>query len=167
MQRLERVGVAADRVSVAKQVAMVEYLKVYNDVDIALDTMPYNGATTTLDTLWMGVPIVGLVGTRSISRGTYSILKTLGLEELLAETPQQYVDLNVRLATDADWRNTLHHSLRDRLRRSPLTDVTGFTEKLEAAYRAMWREWCERRSALASGDAPHALGQRPVLPKPP
>jgi len=142
MRRLEKVGVAGDRVSVAKRVPVMEYLKVYNDVDIALDTMPYNGATTTLDTLWMGVPIVGLVGARSISRGTYSILKTLGLEELLAETPGEYVDLNVRLATDADWRNRLHESLRERLRRSPLTDVSGFTENLEMAYRTMWREWC-------------------------
>jgi len=85
---------------------------------------------------------VGLAGSRSISRGTYSILKTLGMDELIAESTEQYVELNVRLATDADWRNRLHGSLRDKLRRSPLTDVSGFTENLEAAYRGMWRKWC-------------------------
>jgi predicted O-linked N-acetylglucosamine transferase (SPINDLY family) len=142
LRRLERVGIAGTRVEVARRMPQMQYLRAFNEIDIALDSMPYNGATTTLDTLWMGVPVVGLVGTRSISRGTYSILKTLGMDELIAQTPEQYVELNVRLAIDADWRNSLHDRLRDMLRRSPLTDVSGFTENLEAAYRGMWRDWC-------------------------
>ena len=143
LRRLENASIARNRVSVAERVPVMQYLRMFNDIDIALDTMPYNGATTTLDTLWMGIPVVGLVGTRSISRGTYSILKTLGLDELIAETPQEYIDLNVRLATDADWRSSFHTSLRERLRRSPLTDVSRFAENLEAAYRTMWHEWCQ------------------------
>ncbi len=128
----------------------MQYLKAFNEVDIALDSMPYNGATTALDSLWMGVPVVALAGTRSISRGTYSILKTLGRDDLIAESPEQYVELNVRLATDAHWRNELHRSLREELRRSPLTDIPRFVGNLEAAYRGMWREWCASQSAPAA-----------------
>jgi protein O-GlcNAc transferase len=142
LRRLEKRGIARARVKCAMRAPVMQYLQSYNEVDIALDSMPYNGATTTLDTLWMGVPVVGLVGKRSIARGTYSILKTLGMDELIAESPEQYVELNVRLATDAEWRNELHQSLRDRMRRSALTDIPRFTENLEAAYRGMWCDWC-------------------------
>ena len=148
--RLEKVGIANARVTFTMRVPQMQYLQSFNDVDIALDSMPYNGATTTLDTLWMGVPVVGLVGPRSISRGTYSILKTLGVDELIAESPEQYVELNVRLATDEAWRKEWHRSLRDKLRRSPLTDISAFAENLEAAYRSMWREWCASHSAAPS-----------------
>ena len=77
-----------------------------------------------------------------MSRGTYSILKTLGMDELIAESAEEYVEVNVRLAIDDEWRAQLHGSLREKMRRSPLMDVPGFTENLEAAYRTMWREWC-------------------------
>ena len=155
LRRLEGFGIPGDRVEAVPRVPIKQYLEAFNRIDVALDSMPYNGATTALDTLWMGVPIAALVGERSVSRGTYSVLKTLGRDDLIAETPEEYVELNVRLATDADWRNELHRTLRDQLRRSPLMDISRFTENLEAAYREMWRNWC----ALER--------QRPVLPNPP
>jgi predicted O-linked N-acetylglucosamine transferase (SPINDLY family) len=149
-RRLEKVGIDGTRVLSAVRLPQMQYLQSFNEVDIALDSMPYNGATTTLDTLWMGVPVVGLVGTRSISRGTYSILKTLGMDDLIAESPAQYVELNVRLAKDADWRDELHRSLREKLRRSPLMDTRRFVENLESAYRGMWHEWCESQRRPAA-----------------
>jgi protein O-GlcNAc transferase len=143
LRRLETAGIDHARVRCTARVPVMQYLRAFNEVDIALDSMPYNGATTTLDTLWMGVPVVGLMGTRSISRGTYSILKTLGMDELIATSPEEYVDLNVRLATNNDWRDELHRTLREKLRRSALMDIARFTENLESAYRTMWREWCK------------------------
>ena len=140
--RLERFGIAPDRVEAAPRTPIKQYLEAFNQIDIALDSMPYNGATTALDTLWMGVPIVAMAGERSISRGTYSVLKTMGRDDLIAKSREEYVDLNVRLATDVEWRTELHRTLREQLRRSPLMDISRFTENLEAAYRAMWREWC-------------------------
>jgi predicted O-linked N-acetylglucosamine transferase (SPINDLY family) len=141
--RLERFGIPGERVETVPRVPIKQYLEAFNQIDIALDSMPYNGATTALDTLWMGVPVVGLVGVRPISRGTYSILKTLGRDDLVAGAPEEYVDLNVRLATDVEWRNELHRSLREQLRRSPLMDISRFAESLESAYRGIWGEWCE------------------------
>jgi len=146
LERLERFGISSDRVETVGRVPMKKYLAAFNEIDVALDSMPYNGATTVLDTLWMGVPIVALVGDRSISRGTYSILKTLGRDDLIAETPEKYVDLNVSLATDIEWRSELHRTLREQLQRSPLMDISRFTEDLEAVYRTMWHEWCATRS---------------------
>ena len=142
-RRMEGYGIDGSRVSMVGRVAIGAYFAAIGSVDIALDAFPYNGATTTLDTLWMGVPIVALRGDRGISRGSFSILKSLGAEELIAKTVEEYVDLNVRLALDPAWRKRLRETLRERLLRSPLMDAKGFTSALEARYREMWRAWCD------------------------
>ncbi len=141
LRRLERLAIDPACVEFTKRLPRRQYLAAFNDIDIALDATPYNGATTSLDTLWMGVPVVGLAGSRSISRGTYSLLRTLGKTELIADSPAQYVELNVALAMDAQWRERLHRTLRDDLQRSPLMDVPRFVRNLEAAYRTMWQGW--------------------------
>jgi predicted O-linked N-acetylglucosamine transferase (SPINDLY family) len=117
-------------------------LQAIGNVDIALDPFPYNGATTTLDTLWMGTPIVALEGDRGVARGSYSILRSLGMPELIASTADEFVEINVRLARDAKWRSGLRRSVRHRLLASPLMDAQRFTCDLEAGYRQMWRDWC-------------------------
>ncbi len=94
-------GVDAARVTTRGREDILSYFNAIGNVDIALDTMPYNGATTTLDTLWMGTPLIALRGETGIARGGFSILSTLGLPELIAETPAAYVEANVRLAMDA------------------------------------------------------------------
>ena len=142
LRRIERNGIDPARVSTRGRMSMVDYFAAIGSVDIALDTYPYNGATTTFDTLWMGVPIVGLTGERGISRGTYSILRSVGLEELIAPSAETYADLNVRLAADAAWRTDLRATLRPRLAASPLMDPRTFTRALEERYRVMWRAWC-------------------------
>ena len=77
-----------------------EYLSLYHDVDIALDPFPYNGVTTTCDALWMGVPVVALAGRMSVSRQGVRFLRNVGLDELIAETPEDYVRIATELAGD-------------------------------------------------------------------
>jgi len=146
-ERLEHSGIDSSRISLHGRLGILDYFAAIGDVDIALDSFPYNGATTTLDTLWMGVPLVALAGSRAISRGSASILSTLGAPELIAATPEAFVELNVRLANDAAWRLELRRSLRTRLEGSPIMDAPTFVRDLETRYREIWRDWCERQAA--------------------
>ncbi len=95
---LENAGVARNRFEFMPRIPYRDYLASITTVDIALDPFPYNGGTTTLDTLVMGVPLVTLAGDHSIARGGVSLLSNLGLTELIAATPQEYVDIVRRLA---------------------------------------------------------------------
>ena len=131
-----------DRIVIHGRKSIAEYFETIGHVDIAFDTFPYNGATTTLDTLWMGVPLVALRGERGISRSGYSIMRSLGASELIARDADEYVRLNVQLARDVTRRKELRSTLRRRLERSPLMDATAFVRDLEAGYRQMWRDWC-------------------------
>ncbi len=139
LARLEHRGVAEARVSLTGRVGIREYFAAIEAVDVALDSMPYNGATTTLDTLWMGVPVVALRGARAIGRGSYSIVSAAGLAELATASPEEYIEANVKLATDEARRQALRQSLRARLDASPLMDAARFTRDLESLYRRMCR----------------------------
>jgi protein O-GlcNAc transferase len=132
-----------NRVTVLPYVSLQDYFNWLNSVDVALDTMPYSGGTTTCDALWMGVPVVTAPGTRPSSRSTASILATAGLPEWIASSHEDYVRLAVEYARDEARLAGLRRSLRDRLRGSPLMDEPGFARDLENAYRGMWRAWCE------------------------
>jgi len=144
LDRLAVRGVRADRVRLLGRESLAAYYGRIAEVDIALDTFPYNGATTTFDTLWMGTPLVALRGDRGIARGGYSILSELGDDDLVARSADEWVGANVALARNAARRATLRRTLRDRLRGSPLLDTKGFVRDLEAAYRGMWTDWCLR-----------------------
>ena len=135
-------GVPAERVSFANNRPHREYLKLYGQIDLALDTTPYNGHTTSLDALWMGVPVVTLVGRTVVGRAGLSQSANLGLAELVAETDDQFVDIAVRLANDLSRLSTLRATLRERMEHSPLMDAPRFARNVEAAYRSMWRHWC-------------------------
>jgi predicted O-linked N-acetylglucosamine transferase (SPINDLY family) len=141
-ERLSRRGITPDRVELRNRLPLDDYFKTMRDVDIALDTTPYSGATTALNTLWMGVPVVGLRGRHSLSRGCFSVLKNLDLPELTADSPNEYVAINVRLAGDAGWRRHFRSTLRERMRASALMNAPEFVRSLEAGYRMMWRDWC-------------------------
>ncbi len=142
---LKRSGVAPERIEFAPRLPYRDYLQSITAVDVALDPFPYNGGTTSIDTLIMGVPLVTLAGDRSIARGGVSLLSNLGLTELIAATPQDYVDIIQRLASDPDRLAALRGSLRERVQASPLMDGARFTRNLEVLYRQMWRAWCERQ----------------------
>ena len=135
---IEAVGVARDRVEFLARVDLTKYLDLYNGVDITLDTVPYGGGTTTFDSLWMGVPVVAAYGDRPVSRSAASILSALGLDDWVAPSIDDYVDVAVRQATDPAAIVSLRHALRPRLQASPLADFPRFARDLEAIYRKTW-----------------------------
>lgn len=116
------------------------HLDLYNRIDIALDTFPYNGTTTTFEALWMGVPTVTLCGERHASRVGLSILSGLELEELAAHNPQEYTDIAVRLANDRDYLARLKAKLRDRLAGSALCDGKQFARDMEHLLTRLYQE---------------------------
>lgn len=143
LEKLRGRGIDAGRVTVRgweKQHGA--QLSVYAEVDIALDTFPYNGGTTTCETLWMGVPVVTLAGSTHASRMGASLLGAAGLPEWVAVSPEEYVRIAVGLARDRKRLADLRQGMRDRLRRSPLMDEVRFTRNLESMYREIWRKWC-------------------------
>lgn len=135
-------GISADRLEFCAPRPRREYLELYNHVDIGLDTFPYNGHTTSLDSYWMGVPVISLVGPTVVGRAGASQLQNLGLPELIATSREQFVEIAVRLANDLHHLSTLRATLRPRLKASPLMDALRFARNIEAAYRKMWRDWC-------------------------
>jgi predicted O-linked N-acetylglucosamine transferase (SPINDLY family) len=151
LRRLDRYRIDPSRVTLRGRESVPDYFAAIGNVDIALDTIPYNGGTTTLDTLWMGVPVVGLCGDRGIARGSYSILQSLGAQDLIARDAHEYIDINCRLAESPEWRNRLRATLRDRMRSSPLMNAPQFTADLESAYRTVWAEWCEKVNKAQAG----------------
>ena len=140
---LERAGVGAARIAALPPAPLDDYLRSIGGVDIALDTTPYSGGTTTCDALWMGVPVIALRGSRSISRSAASILSTVGLAEWIAATPEDYARLAAEFARDVPLLAELRGSLRQKMRLSPIMDEPAFVRDLEGAYRTMWRAWCE------------------------
>ena len=117
-----------------------DHLPLYHDLDIALDTTPYTGTTTTCEALWMGVPVVTLAGQHHASRVSASLLHAVGLDELIAESEDAFVDIAARLARDQPRRAALRASLRDRVTASPLRDEQGFATRFGLALRTMWHE---------------------------
>jgi len=147
LARLARQGIGAERVELrAPQETLAAHLACYGEVDIALDVFPYNGATTTCEALWMGVPVVSLAGATHVARVGASILTHAGLPELVAESPERYVEIALSLARDRARLAALRAGLRERLRASALLDARGFARQLEDAYRSMWKEWCATRA---------------------
>jgi protein O-GlcNAc transferase len=119
-----------------------DHLAHYHRIDVALDTFPYHGTTTTCEAMWMGVPVVTLAGKTHASRVGASLLTNAGLPELVADTPEEYVRLAAELAGDLPRLSHLRRTLRQRMAQSPLMDAPRFARDIEAAYRAMWRKWC-------------------------
>jgi predicted O-linked N-acetylglucosamine transferase (SPINDLY family) len=141
LQRFVAQGIGADRITLMQPTPDPQgHLQTYGNADIALDTFPYNGTTTTMEALWMGVPVVTLAGDRHASRVGASILSTLDLADWVADSADEYVNIATRLAADVQALDTLRQSLRLQLSRSPLTDGARFTAHLEQAYLQMWQE---------------------------
>jgi len=136
--------VSEDRLELTARLSINHY-KFYNHVDVCLDPFPYNGGTTSCDTVWMGVPFVTLAGNSLVSRIGVSVLNNVDLPELVASTPEQYVEIAVRLATDQNFLLEMRRRLqREHILKSSLFDAKRFTIHLETAYRQMWQDWCAR-----------------------
>jgi protein O-GlcNAc transferase len=140
--KLLREGIDPQRLEFVSRLTRDEYFQVYNRIDIGLDTFPYNGHTTSLDSLWMGVPVVTLIGQTVVGRAGWSQLCNLNLRELAANTPEQFENIAADLANDSERLKQLRQTLRDRMRNSPLCDAKKFTQNIESALREMWRTWC-------------------------
>jgi predicted O-linked N-acetylglucosamine transferase (SPINDLY family) len=123
-----------------------DHLKLYDKIDIGLDPFPYNGTTTTFEALWMGVPVVTMLGDMHAGRVGASIMNQVGLGELVADTAENYVKLVVSLAKKYDRLAVLRSGLREQMRNSGIMDSKLFTEKLENEYRKMWIKWCEQEA---------------------
>lgn len=139
--------------------ALWEHLDCYRHVDLALDPFPYNGTTTTLEALWMGVPVITHVGTTHVSRVGASILEAVGLQHLAARSREAYTDLAVRLAESPAELSSMRGALRPRLEASPLMDGAGFTRRLERAYQWMWNQQGMEGAGLAEDNG----GPKPDL----
>ena len=131
--------VAAERVEFVDYQPRAQYLQTYQRIDLCLDTLPYNGHTTSLDAYWMGVPVVTQVGHTIVGRAGWSQLNNLGLTELAAFDDQAFVDIAVALANDLPRLSQLRHTLRNRLEASPLMDGKRFARTIETAYRQIWQ----------------------------
>jgi predicted O-linked N-acetylglucosamine transferase (SPINDLY family) len=139
---LNQEGVSPDRVEFIPPQPRRKYMELYHRIDLGLDTFPYNGHTTSLDSFWMGVPVVTLVGQTPVSRAGWCQLSNLGLPELAAHAPGEFASIAVKLAKDLPRLQELRQTLRQRMEQSPLMDATGFARGIEAAYRQIWRRWC-------------------------
>lgn len=149
-QRLYRAfaqhGVSAERIRIFGRVAPEAHWKLYNRVDVALDTHPYNGCITTLDALWMGVPVVSLVGPAWVSRLGLSLLANVGLEKFVAHSSEQYMAKAQALCANLDVLNTIRLSMRQRMLDSPLLDAQRFAQDIADALRQMWRSHCHSQT---------------------
>ena len=142
LDSLARRQVDPQRIEFAGHRPRREYLEYYHRIDIGLDTFPYNGHTTSLDSYWMGVPVVTLAGQTAVGRAGVSQLTNLGLAELIAAESGRYLQIAVDLASDLPKLSGLRIGLRNRMSQSSLMDAPRFARNVEAAYRDMWHEWC-------------------------
>ena len=146
-------GIAGHRLEfIGGMLSQDAYYHLHDRMDLYLDPFPYASHTTGLDALWMGVPLITLAGQRDVGRSGVFLLTHAGLPELIAQTPRQYVQLAVTLAHDLPGLAAIRGTLRERVRQSPLMDGPRYTRHVEAAYRDIWRRWCEdARSAPSEG----------------
>jgi predicted O-linked N-acetylglucosamine transferase (SPINDLY family) len=142
-------GVVADRIECrnALLTSAGSHLRIYDDIDLLLDTFPWGGHATTCEALWMGVPVLTLPGSTHAGRLAASILTAVGLKEWISATVDDYVSLAVERTKDRSQLAELRSCLRSRMSSSRLCNGEAFTASLEATYRQLWRDWCARKSA--------------------
>ncbi|MGA3067042.1 MAG: tetratricopeptide repeat protein [Tepidisphaeraceae bacterium] len=138
-----KLGIEPHRVEFIPYQARREYFRTYHRIDLCLDTFPYNGHTTSLDSLWMGVPVISFCGDSVVSRAGFSQSMNLGLaDEFVGHTPDDFVRLAVEWATHPTRLAEIRSTLRPRMETSPLMDARRFAVNIESVYRQVWRNWC-------------------------
>ena len=143
---LREAGLDTSRAAFVGYQSLAAYLESYREIDVALDPHPYGGGTTSCDALWMGVPVVTLAGRTAVSRAGTTLLCNVGLDDLVARSAEQYVDVAAKLIRDAERLASLRRDLRARLEASPVMDAPLFARDFEEALKHAWRAWCERRA---------------------
>ena len=143
LDRVQQAGIQTERITLVRNAPMPIYFSMYHHIDIALNPFPYPGATTTCDALWMGVPAVTLAGQTAVSRAGLSVLANIGLTELVANSPHLYLEIARKLAADVPRLTELRTTMRQHMQSSPLMNAAQFTRDVEAAFRLIWKRWCE------------------------
>ena len=148
MTRFNALGLDTKRIDVFDYTKTVDqHLVLYQQIDIALDSYPYNGATTTCEALWMGIPVVSLSGERHASRMGLSILSAVDLQNLVSTSDEQMLQCCLMLAKDLDALGELRLSLRQRMQQSSLLDAKSFTLSMEELLQQMWHSYCSAQDA--------------------
>lgn len=142
LRSFAELGISAQRLELHGKLPVAEFHRKFLEVDIALDPLSVSGGTTTCESLWMGVPVIVLVGERFITRVSYSFLYTAGLADFAAFSPDDYIRIACHLASDLPLLAEIRAGLRTHLATSPLTDELAFTRNLETLYREVWVKWC-------------------------
>jgi predicted O-linked N-acetylglucosamine transferase (SPINDLY family) len=140
-------GVAAERIECVPYECNPPYGLQFSGVDIALDSYPYNGVTTTCESLFVGVPVISMHGSNGVSRSGLSLLGSLGMDELVASTPEQYIEIAVSLASDLTRLAHLHTSLRARFEQSSLRGEKRFAANFEGLLRLAWHQHVDATSS--------------------
>lgn len=143
LRQFEGLGISRDRIEIGGWMPYLEHLRQYETVDIGLDTFPFNGHKTTWDALWMGVPVISLVGDSFASRLGLDLLRSIGLEFFAAETEDEYCAKATALAQNHQALARIRSSMRERICASCLCDSKKFVMGVEKAYRRMWHQWCK------------------------
>jgi predicted O-linked N-acetylglucosamine transferase (SPINDLY family) len=163
LEPLAALGVEPERVEILAKSPHLEHIASFGRIDIQLDTFPHAGGITTLEGLLMAVPCVTVFGERVSGRSSASFLTTLGLEDLVARTTDEYVEIAARLAGNVERLAHERATLRERLLTSPIGDGVTYTRAVEEAYRGLWRRWCdervESRALRGESEATDGLGQ--------
>ncbi|BAP56998.1 O-linked N-acetylglucosamine transferase, SPINDLY family [Thioploca ingrica] len=137
-------GVAVEQLTITGMRPFYQYLELHHQVDVGLDPFPHMGATTTFVSLWMGVPVITLMGPKPASKGG-GPLKTLGLDRFVTYSPEDYINVAWWVTEHLEELNELRLNLREKMLHSPLMDANHFTRAMEAAYRQMWYKWCKHQ----------------------
>lgn len=134
-------GIAEERLILLPQMSLDDYFKRHQQIDLALDPFPYNGGTTTLHSMWMGVPVITLSGEHTVSRVGATLLSRVGLSDFITQSDEAYLNQAVQLAGDLPRLDTIRQSLRERMTTTDCDPVI-VTRHLEEGFRQMWRKWC-------------------------
>jgi protein O-GlcNAc transferase len=162
LERFAAAGVEAGRVTLAPRQPRGKYFEWIHSADIALDPFPYNGGVTSCDTLWMGVPLISLRGTSYWARQGAALLSNVGHEELIAESPDDYVRIAVELAGDLERLADIRRGLRQRLAESAVCDLAGFARRYGQALRKVWADWCGSQPKQAAEEQEPQRTETPV-----
>jgi predicted O-linked N-acetylglucosamine transferase (SPINDLY family) len=145
--RFHSAGISDDRVEFVPQLLTARYLQTWSRIDIALDPFPYNGGITSCDALWMGIPVVTILGKTAVGRMGSCVLNNMKFPELVARSIEEYIRLAGEWAADIDRLTRVRTELRARLQNSPLMNPRDLTRNLETAYRQAWQTYCSGGAA--------------------
>ena len=144
LTQFTQAGIAAERLILLPRMSFSDYLALHHQIDVALDPFPYNGGTTTMHALWMGVPVITLTGEHMVSRCAVPLLSRVGLDDFITHSEDDYLQRAIACAQDLPALDRVRQSIRARMDNSS-QDAGAVTRHIEAAYRQMWRTWCAQQ----------------------